>query len=78
MIIEAEEWGEALQMLLNCCRDLRAVLALQRERKANVMMSVMFLLIAAIIAAPFALAMIMTYSSFIESLGKTNPLLGAA
>jgi flagellar protein FlaJ len=41
-------------------------------------MSVMFLIIAAIIAAPFALGMITVYSTFIESLGKANPLLGAA
>jgi flagellar protein FlaJ len=41
-------------------------------------MSVMFLVIAAVIAAPFAMGMIMIYSNFIESLGKTNPLLDAA
>jgi flagellar protein FlaJ len=38
----------------------------------------MFLIIAAIIAAPFALGMIMIYAHFITSLGKVNPLLGAA
>ena len=42
------------------------------------MMSVMFLIISAIVAAPFALGMIMIYSSFIESLGKHNPLADAA
>jgi len=42
------------------------------------MMSVMFLLIASLVAAPFALGMIMIYSNFIGSLGKVNPLLGAA
>ncbi|MCC7549928.1 MAG: type II secretion system F family protein [Methanobacterium sp.] len=79
MIIEGRRVGGSLaDVIETVAEDLRAVLALQRERKANVMMSVMFLLIAAIIAAPFALGMIMTYSSFIESLGKTNPLLGAA
>jgi len=54
------------------------VLALKRERKANVMMSVMFLVVAAIIAAPFALGMIMVYSGFMESIGQPNPMLGAA
>ncbi len=42
------------------------------------MMSVMFLVVAAIVAAPFALGMIMVYSGFIESLGKPNPLLESA
>jgi len=79
MIIEGRRVGGSLaDVIETVAEDLRAVLALQRERKANVMMSVMFLLISAIIAAPFALGMIMTYSTFIESLGKPNTLLGAA
>lgn len=79
MILEGRRTGGSLaDVIETVAEDLRAVLALKRERKANVMMSVMFLIIAAIIAAPFALGMIMTYSSFIESLGKPNPLLGAS
>lgn len=79
MILEGRRTGGSLaDVIETVAEDLRAVLALKRERKANVMMSVMFLIIAAIIAAPFALGMIMTYSSFIESLGKTNPLLEAS
>jgi len=79
MIIEGRRVGGSLaDVIETVAEDLRAVLALKRERRANVMMSVMFLLIAAVIAAPFALGMIMTYSAFIESLGKTNPLLGSA
>ena len=79
MIIEGRRVGGSLaDVIETVAEDLRAVLALQRERRANVMMSVMFLLIAAVIAAPFALGMAMTYSAFIESVGKTNPLLGAA
>jgi archaeal flagellar protein FlaJ len=79
MIIEGRKVGGSLaDVIETVAEDLRAVLALQRERRANVMMSVMFLLIAAVIAAPFALGMAMTYSSFIESVGKTNPILGAA
>lgn len=79
MIIEGRRVGGSLSDVIETvAEDLRSVLALKRERKANVMMSVMFLIIAAIVAAPFALGMIMIYSGFIESLGKTNPLLGAA
>jgi flagellar protein FlaJ len=79
MIIEGRRVGGSLaDVIETVAEDLRAILALQRERKANVMMSVMFLLIAAIIAAPFALGMIMSYSSFIGSLGKPNPLAAAA
>ncbi|HHT19101.1 MAG: type II secretion system F family protein [Euryarchaeota archaeon] len=79
MIIEGRRVGGSLaDVVETVAEDLRAVLALQRERKANVMMSVMFLLIAAVIAAPFALGMIMAYSSFIEAAGKANPLAGAA
>jgi flagellar protein FlaJ len=79
MILEGRRVGGSLSDVIETvAEDLRAVLALQRERKANVMMSVMFLIIAAIIAAPFALGMITVYSTFIESLGKANPLLGAA
>ncbi len=79
MIIEGKRVGGSLSDVIETvAEDLRAVLALKRERRANVMMSVMFLIISAIVAAPFALGMIMIYSNFIESLGKTNPLLGAA
>ncbi|HML05328.1 MAG TPA: type II secretion system F family protein [Methanobacterium sp.] len=79
MILEGRRTGGSLSDVIETvAEDLRAVLALQRERRANVMMSVMFLIIAAIIAAPFALGMIMTYSGFIEALGKPNPLLSAS
>jgi flagellar protein FlaJ len=79
MILEGRRTGGSLsEVIETVAEDLRAVLALKRERRANVMMSVMFLVIAAIIAAPFALGMIMTYSAFIESLGKPNPLLSAS
>lgn len=79
MILEGRRTGGSLSDVIETvAEDLRAVLSLQRERKANVMMSVMFLVIAAIIAAPFALGMIMSYNSFIESLGKPNALADAA
>ncbi len=79
MVLEGRKAGGSLSDVLETvAEDLRAVLALKRERKANVMMSVMFLIIAAIIAAPFALGMITVYSGFIESLGQPNPLLESA
>ncbi|MGC9517187.1 MAG: type II secretion system F family protein [Methanomicrobiales archaeon] len=79
MILEGRKAGGSLSDVIETvAEDLRAVLALKRERKANVMMSVMFLVVAAIVAAPFALGMIMVYSGFIESLGKPNPLLSTA
>ncbi len=79
MILEGKRVGGSLSDVIETvAEDLRSVLALKRERKANVMMSVMFLIISAIVAAPFALGMIMIYSSFIESLGKHNPLVDAA
>jgi archaeal flagellar protein FlaJ len=79
MILEGRRAGGSLANVIDTvAEDLRAVLALKRERRANVMMSVMFLIIAAIIAAPFALGMIMTYGSFIEAMGKSNPLLNTA
>jgi flagellar protein FlaJ len=60
MILEGKRVGGSLSDVIETvAEDLRAVLALKRERKANVMMSVMFLIIAAVIAAPFALGMIM-------------------
>lgn len=79
MILEGRRVGGSLSDVIETvAEDLRAVLALKRERKANVMMSVMFLIIAAIVAAPFALGMIMTYSSFIGMLGNPNPLFEVA
>lgn len=79
MILEGRRTGGSLaEVIETVAEDLRAVLALKRERRANVMMSVMFLVIAAIVAAPFALGMITVYSAFIEMMGKPNPLIGSA
>ena len=79
MILEGKRVGGSLSDVIETvAEDLRSVLALKRERRANVMMAVMFLIIAAIVAAPFALGMIMIYSGFIANLGKPNPLADAA
>ena len=41
-------------------------------------MAVMFLIISAVIAAPFAMAMVSIYSNFIISMGQNNPILSSA
>ena len=70
MILEGRKVGGSLSDVIETvAEDLRSVLALKRERRANVMMSVMFLIIAAIVAAPFALGMIMIYSGIHSILG---------
>lgn len=79
MILEGKRVGGSMaDVLETVSEDLRAVIALKRERRANVMMSVMFLIIAAIIAAPFALGMIMTYSGFLGTVSQPDPILDAA
>ncbi len=45
---------------------------LKRERKSSVMMSVMFLVLASVVAAPFALGMVGIYSSFMMNLGRAS------
>lgn len=76
IIINSKENGgnlsEILQMISD---DMRDMLILKKERKAGVMMSVMFLLISAVIATPFAFGTIEVYSTFLDSLGRSNLLL---
>ncbi|MDO5851368.1 MAG: type II secretion system F family protein [Methanobacteriaceae archaeon] len=66
--------GNLTNILEQLSEDLKQSLMLKQERRASVMMSIMFLIIASIIAAPFALGMIQTYSNFIGSNGRINPL----
>ncbi len=54
------------------------MLALKRERKSSVMMAVMFLIISAVIASPFALGMVSVYSQFMQSFGKQTQLISVA
>ena len=56
----------------------RILLALKRERKSSVMMAVMFLIISAVVASPFALGMVSVYSQFMQSFGKQTQLILAA
>ena len=71
IILNAHKSGGSLaDIILDVSEDLRAMLLLKRERRASVMMSIMFLVIASTIAAPFALGMVGVYSSFMINLGK--------
>ena len=77
MILEARKSGGSLADIIDdVANDLRAIIILKRERRSSVMMAVMFLVISAVIAAPFALGMTGIYSSFIGNLGKGNELIG--
>lgn len=76
LIIEAKKTGGNLADIIeNVSDDLRELNALKRDRKSSVMMAVIFLVISAVIAAPFALGMIGIYSSFMTSLGKDSELI---
>jgi flagellar protein FlaJ len=79
IILNAHKSGGSLSdIILDVSDDLRAMLILKRERKAGVMMSIMFLLIASTFAAPFALGMVGVYSSFMIELGKGGAICEVA
>ncbi|MBQ2962020.1 type II secretion system F family protein [Methanobrevibacter sp.] len=79
IILNAHKSGGSLSdIILDVSDDLRAMLILKRERKASVMMSIMFLIIASTIAAPFALGMVGVYSSFMMELGKGGAICEVA
>ena len=79
IILNAHKSGGSLSdIILDVSDDLRAKLILKRERKASVMMSIMFLIIASTIAAPFALGMVGVYSSFMIELGKGGAICEVA
>ena len=79
IILNAHKSGGSLSdIILDVSDDLRAMMVLKRERKASVMMSIMFLFIASTIAAPFALGMVGVYSSFMIELGKGGAICEVA
>lgn len=79
IILNAHKSGGSLSDIIHdVSDDLRAILVLKRERKASVMMSIMFLVIASTIAAPFALGMVGVYSSFMMELGKGGSICEVA
>ncbi|WP_455645060.1 type II secretion system F family protein [Methanosphaera sp.] len=75
IIYSKKSGGNLADILEDIAEDLSELILLKKERKANVMMSVMFLLISSVVATPFALGMIRLYSDFIEHLGRTNSLI---
>ncbi|WP_297981723.1 type II secretion system F family protein [uncultured Methanobrevibacter sp.] len=75
IILNAHKSGGGLaDVISDVSDDLRAMIILKRERKSSVMMSVMFLVLASVIAAPFALGMVGVYSSFMQELGKISAI----
>ncbi|WP_298520148.1 type II secretion system F family protein [uncultured Methanobrevibacter sp.] len=76
IILDGRKSGSSIStVLLEVSDDLRDLLALKRERKSTVMMSVMFLLISAIIATPFAIGMVSVYSGFMQSYGLESEII---
>lgn len=67
--------GGIANVIMDISDDLRSVLALKRERKSSVMMTVMFLLISAVLASPFSLGMISVYANFMEGFGKHSEVI---
>ena len=68
--------GNISEILEAIADDLTDTMMLKKERRAGVMMSVMFLVISSTIATPFALGMTQLYSEFLGQMGRENPLAG--
>ena len=76
IILDGRKSGSSISNVLSdLSDDLRELLALKRERKSAVMMSVMFLLISAVIATPFAIGMVGVYSQFMQSYGMESEII---
>lgn len=76
IILDGRRSGSSISNVLSdVSDDLRDLLALKRERKSAVMMSVMFLLISAVIATPFAVGMVSVYSGFMQSYGMQSQII---
>ena len=79
IILDGRKSGASISnVIMEISNDLRDVLALKRERKSSVMMAIMFLIISAVIASPFALGMVSIYGEFMESFGKTSEIVQIA
>lgn len=79
IILDGRKSGSSISNVLSdVSDDLRELIALKRERKSTVMMSVMFLLISAIIATPFAIGMVSIYSEFMQGYGMESEVIMAA
>jgi len=76
IILDGRKSGSSISnVLIDVSDDLRDLLALKRERKSAVMMSIMFLIISAVIATPFAIGMVSVYSGFMQSYGIESELI---
>lgn len=76
IILDGRKSGSSISHVLeDVSDDLRDLLALKRERKSSVMISVMFLLISAIVATPFAIGMVSVYSTFMQSYGMESEII---
>lgn len=76
IILDGRKSGSSISKVLSdVSDDLRDLMALKRERRSSVMMSVMFLLIAAVIATPFAIGMVSVYSSFMQGFGMESEII---
>ncbi len=76
IILDGRKSGSSISSVLgDVSDDLRDLLALKRERKSTVMMSVMFLLISAVIATPFAVGMVGVYSGFMQNYGMESEII---
>ena len=76
IILASRKSGSSISnVIFEVSNDLRDMLELKRERKSSVMMAVMFLIISAVIASPFALGMVSVYSQFMQSFGKQTQLI---
>ena len=76
IILDGRKSGSSISTVLgDVSDDLRDLMALKRERKSAVMMSVMFLLISAVIATPFAIGMVGVYSGFMQNYGMESEIV---
>lgn len=76
IILDGRKSGSSISTVLSdLSDDLRDLMALKRERKSAVMMSVMFLIISAIIATPFAIGMVGVYSGFMQNYGMDSEII---
>lgn len=79
IILNARKSGGGLaDVIEDISDDLRQSLILKRERKSAVTMSITFLILASLFAAPFALGMVGIYSSFMMELGKGGSICEVA
>lgn len=79
IILDGRKSGSSISKVLSdVSDDLRELMALKRERKSSVMMSVMFLLISAVIATPFSIGMVSVYAGFMKEYGMTSDIIFTA